>query len=251
MPPPDRRLGAEPAHHVSRPRDRRRRIPPTRDAACNHRGMCRRRRAATLAGMTTPVGKYAHRTGVFAALLVAVALLATGCSHSSSGPGVASVGSSSASGGSPREGGSSSSPSAVAYSACIRNHGVPNYPDPGSGGQVPKGDAQAFRVSASQLQAAQRACQHLYPATALAQCQRTGICSPAARQALLNRMRDFATCMRSHGISNWPDPTVDTQGRPGFRGPAADIPPGSPTDHAANDQCHHLLPPGVGVLGAP
>jgi hypothetical protein len=252
MSSPDRRLGAELAHHVSRPRSRRRRIPPTRDARYHHCGMCRRRRPATLAGMTTPVGKYVPGTGVFAALLVAaVALLATGCSHDSPGPGVASVGSSSASGGSPSGGGSSSSASAVAYSAFIRNHGVPNYPDPGSDGNPPKGDAQAFGVNASQLQAAQRACQDLYPVSSLAQCQGTGICSAAARQALLSRMRDFATCMRSHGISNWPDPTVDSQGHPGFRGPAADIPPGSPTDHAANDQCHHLLPPGVGVLGAP
>jgi hypothetical protein len=133
----------------------------------------------------------------------------------------------------------------------MRNHGVPNFPDPGTGGQLPKGDPHDFGVSSTQLQAAQHACQDLYPAASLAQCQGTGICSATARQALLSRMRDFAMCMRSHGISNWPDPTVDSQGRPGFSGPAADIPPGSPTDHAANDECHHLLPAGVGVLGAP
>jgi hypothetical protein len=189
--------------------------------------------------------------GVAVVWLVAVALFATSCSHSSSGRGVANVGSSTGSSGSPGAGGSTSSPSAVAYSACMRSHGVLNFPDPGSDGQVPKADAQNFGISASQLQAAQRACQDLYPATSLAQCQGTGICSPAARQALLSRMRDFANCMRAHGISNWPDPTVDSLGRLGFRGPGADVPPGSPTDHAANHECHHLLPPGVGVLGAP
>lgn len=180
--------------------------------------------------------------GVLVALLAPIVLLAVACSPS---------GSSGGSGGSPSAGGSSTSASAVAYSACMRNHGVPNYPDPGSNGQVSKGDAQRFGVSVSQLQAAQRACQEVYPASSLAQCQGTGACSLAARQALLGRMRDFATCMRSHGIANWPDPTVDSQGRPGFRGPAADIPPGSRTDHTANQICHHLLPPGVGVLGAP
>ena len=192
--------------------------------------------------MTTSWDTTTRRAGPLVALLAPIVLLAAACSGS---------GSSGGSGGSPSAGGSSTSASAVAYSACMRNQGVPNYPDPGSNGQIPKGDAQHFGVSASQLQAAQRACQDMYPASSLAQCQGTGACSPAARQALLGRMRDFATCMRSHGISNWPDPTVDSQGRPGFRGPAADIPPGSQTDHAANQICHHLLPPGVGVLGAP
>lgn len=175
-----------------------------------------------------------------AGAMVALVLLAAACGGSNA-PGVAG-------GSSP---GNSGPASAVAYSACMRHHRVPNYPDPGSNGNLPKDNAQAFGVSAAQLQAAHRACQHLYPASTLVQCQATGDCSPAARQALLSRMRDFATCMRAHGISNWPDPTVDSQGRPGFRGPGADVPPGSPTDHAANGQCHHLLPPGVGVLGAP
>ena len=52
---------------------------------------------------------------------------------------------------------------AVAYSACVRSHGVPNYPDPGSDGNLPKGSVQAFGVSNSQHQAAQRACRHLLP----------------------------------------------------------------------------------------
>jgi hypothetical protein len=51
----------------------------------------------------------------------------------------------------------------VAYSACMRSHGVPNFPDPDSNGQILKGDAQRFGVSTSQLQAAQQACQPLYP----------------------------------------------------------------------------------------
>lgn len=188
------------------------------------------------------------RAGMFAVGLAAVVLIAAGCSHSSSAPRVADIRPAAG-----RSGSASSSPpaNALAFSQCMRSHGVPNFPDPGSDAQVPKADPQNFGVSASRLQAAQRACQDLYPAAALAQCQGTGICSPAARQALLGRMRDFANCMRAHGISNWPDPSVDSQGRPGFRGPAADVPPGSPTDHAANEECHQLLPAGVGVLGAP
>jgi hypothetical protein len=62
--------------------------------------------------------------------------------------------------------GTASSPSAVAYSDCMRSHGVPNYPDPPSGGQAPKTSAQQLGVSSSQFSAAEQACQHLYPTAA-------------------------------------------------------------------------------------
>jgi hypothetical protein len=35
-------------------------------------------------------------------------------------------------------------------------------------------------------------------------------------QQMLTVGRKFAQCMRSHGVSNWPDPTLDSQGRPFF-----------------------------------
>ena len=123
--------------------------------------------------------------------------------------------------GSSNAGGSATSPSAVAYSACMRSHDVPNYPDPGSGGQLPKGDAEQFGVSNSQLQTARRACQHLYPSNGgsfqqLMLCENTGDCPQAVVQQALTEMRSFARCMRSHGVPNWPDPTIDSQGRPFF-----------------------------------
>jgi len=119
--------------------------------------------------------------------------------------------------------GSAASTSAVRYSHCIRSHGVPNYPDPdpGSGGGIPKGSAQHFGVSSSVFQAAQTACQHLLPATggsltasSLQQCYLAGDCPQALVQHALTAGREFARCMRSHGAPNWPDPTVDSQGRP-------------------------------------
>ena len=94
------------------------------------------------------------RTAVGIVAIAAVALLAA-CSASSP--------SSAGSGGSPNAGGSASSTSAVAYSGCMRAHGLPGYPDPTSGGEIPKTDAQELGVSSSELQAAQTACQHLYP----------------------------------------------------------------------------------------
>ncbi len=100
----------------------------------------------------------------------------------------------------------------------MRSHGVPDYPDPGSGGTLPKPGAQAFGVSSSQFSAAQRACQHLLPATgaSIQQCEMTGDCPQAVVQQALNVMRKYARCIRSHGVPNWPDPTIDSQGRPFF-----------------------------------
>jgi hypothetical protein len=36
-------------------------------------------------------------------------------------------------------------------------------------------------------------------------------------QRALSEGRTFAQCMRSHGVSNWPDPTIDSTGRPSFQ----------------------------------
>jgi len=142
----------------------------------------------------------------------ALAVLAAACN-----------GSPSLTGGSPTAGGSADPTSAVAYSHCVRGHGVPNYPDPGSGGTLPKVSAQQLGVSNSRLHTAQRACQHLLPATggaldanSLRQCELTGDCPQALVQQALNVGRIIARCMRSHGVANWPDPTTDSEGRPYF-----------------------------------
>jgi hypothetical protein len=154
------------------------------------------------------------RTAAAFIAAAALALLATACSGSPSSAG---------SGGSPHAGGSATSPSAVAYSACMRSHGTPNFPDPGSNGQVPKADPQLLGVSSSQLRVAQRTCQRLFPtnggtlsASSLRQCYESGVCPQALVQQARNAGLKFAQCMRSHGVPNWPDPTIDSQGRPLF-----------------------------------
>ena len=156
--------------------------------------------------------------GIYAALAT-LALLTVACSGSSFPRAFG--------GGSP---GNSGSASAVVYSACMRSHGVPEYPDPEPDGSLPKGNAQAFGVSDSRYQAALRACQHLLPGTdtafaaSLTQCLETGDCPPAVVQRALTEGRNFAQCMRSRGVPNWPDPTVDSVGRPSFQVTAAGIP---------------------------
>jgi hypothetical protein len=153
-------------------------------------------------------------TRTAAAVIAAVGLvLLAACSGSPSSAG---------SGTSPGAGGSATSPSAVGYSACMRSHGVPDFPDPGSGGAIPKADAQQLGVSSSQFSAAQQACQHLIPATSGSledqahQCMVSGVCPQALVQQMLTAQRQFALCMRSHGLPQFPDPTLDSQGRPVF-----------------------------------
>jgi hypothetical protein len=169
-----------------------------------------------------------------------LALLAAACSS----------GSPSSTGSSPGAGGSASSPSAVGYSRCMRSHGVPNFPDPGSGGQVPKADPQQLGVSTSQLQAAQRACQLLLPSIGgsfqeqAQQCYVAGDCSPAIVQQVLTQLRKLAQCMRSHGVPNWPDPTTDSQGRAYFNLSAQGI-LRSPQIDAKTHECEHVMHPDV------
>jgi hypothetical protein len=100
------------------------------------------------------------RTAAAVIAATAVALLAAACS----GAGRSSDGS----GGSPRAGASTNTPSAVAYSACMRFHGVPNFPDPDSKGMPGQADPQHLGVSSSRYQAAEQACQHLLPHRRLA-----------------------------------------------------------------------------------
>jgi hypothetical protein len=147
------------------------------------------------------------RTATAVIATAALVLLAAACSG---GPSSTGSGGSSA-------GGSAGSPSAIAYSACMRSQGVPNYPDPDSSGQLPKGDAQQFGVSTSQYQAAQQACQHLLPTGGSLhqqeyQCMQDSDCPPALVQQMLTADRKLAQCMRSHGVPNFPDPTTDSNG---------------------------------------
>lgn len=163
------------------------------------------------------------RCAVAATFVAAVILLAAACGSSGSP-------SSTGSGGSSSSGGSTNSPSsAVAFSGCMRSHGLTNFPDPGSDGTIPKESAQQLGVSSSQFDAAQRACQPSLPATGgsfdqqVQQCYLGGNCPPALVLHMLTVGRTFARCMRSHAVPNFPDPTLDSQGRPFFNVSAHDI----------------------------
>jgi hypothetical protein len=178
------------------------------------------------------------------AVIVTTILFLAGCSGSGSGGGL-------------NAGGSANSSSAVGYSVCVRSRGVPNFPDPDSNGQLPKPDAHHLGVSSSQLQEAQRACQHLLPNTggainadSIQQCMMADDCPQSVVQQVRTEELGFARCMRSHGVPNWPDPIIDPQGRPVFAISISKdgFDPYSSQIWAKGNECSHLMP---GLPGLP
>src|ERR1700756_5043965 len=88
----------------------------------------------------------------------------------------------------------------VAYSGCMRSHGVPNFPDPTTNEGIPKDKSP---VGSPQFNAASNDCKRLMPASGLgpqttAQPTRTRLAAALA----------FARCMRDRGFPKFPDPTV-------------------------------------------
>jgi hypothetical protein len=175
-----------------------------------------------------------RRGRVFAAVLAPIVLLVAACTSNAAGPGVASVGSSSAGGSSSPSNSASNGP--LAFSQCMRSHGLANYPDPDSNGSIPKETPQQLGVSDSQYHTAQTACGQLLPNSD------QGGLSQAQIQQAWNGTRNFAQCMRSHGVANWPDPADDGEGSPVFY-LQHKIDPNAPQIVTKIHACQQLIPP--------
>ncbi len=134
----------------------------------------------------------------------------------------------------------------LAYAACMRSHGVANFPDPAGSGGIPKeGVIQAERaVSNSQVLAAQNACRDLLPAGGSLSGQAVQRVDAAQQQDYLK----VAACMRSHGISSFPDPTFP-DGSVNFRLPSS-VDPGSSQFTRARQMCQKLIPAGLPYSGS-
>lgn len=131
-------------------------------------------------------------------MLMAVAALVAACagggSHAAAPPSQS---------GTPTQNGSSTSPSAVQDGillvSCIRAHGVPDLPDSAvstATGQVEL-HVPAYLKSEARFQSALQACQKYLPGGGTAAKQQR----PSIQQEV-----NYAHCMRSHGITNFPDP---------------------------------------------
>lgn len=130
----------------------------------------------------------------FAAVACAAALAACGSS------GQSSTGSASAGGG---------ASAGIKFADCMRSHGVPNFPDPGSGGGIQISSSSGINPASPAFQSAQNACGKLLPGGGPGGAQ----ASKSQKLAMLK----MSECMRAHGLSTFPDPT-STAPTPG--GPA-------------------------------
>jgi len=157
------------------------------------------------------------RAGVLATGIAGIAVLAAACGGGSAG--------SAGSAGSP---GRSNLQIAIDYAKCMRAHGAPNWPDPNSQGQFlkTKTNAADFQAPASTYEA----CVHLLP--------NGGELTTAQQQMVTPLMLKLAGCMRSHGITNFPDPTVNAQG---ISVDPHGLDTSSPQFHAAQQVCRKYM----------
>jgi hypothetical protein len=117
---------------------------------------------------------------------------------------------------------------------------VPNFPDSNSSGVWPKSQVE-LAAGNPRFQTATQTCGHLLPDGG------PGVApSPAVVQLIRSDMLEFARCMRSHGVPNWPDPTLD-RGRAIFNPEAVEINPNSPRISTKMHECERVFPASLGI----
>jgi hypothetical protein len=140
-------------------------------------------------------------------LAVSAAIVIAGCGGSStttstrsttSGASSRSISADATAGGS-SPGSASLQADTLRFSKCMRSHGVTNFPDPSSDGQLTiKGTG--INIHTPAFSNAQNACQSLMPAGATP--------GPSGQKSDVSAAQGLALakCMRAHGVSNFPDP---------------------------------------------
>jgi hypothetical protein len=142
---------------------------------------------------------FSRRAGLALVAAVVVAVIGAGCGgHVPSSASVSGAAAAAAKGG-PGE-------AAFRFSACMRTHGVSNFPDPKvktSAGSTSVAIAINPSISGQPaFKSAQKACRHILGKPGSAGAERN---SPARVRALIA----FARCLRSHGFPNFPDPNAN------------------------------------------
>jgi hypothetical protein len=94
---------------------------------------------------------------------------------------------------------------AFKFAACMRNHGVTNFPDPTV---TNNGNHQAIAIkvvgpNGPAFKTASKDCQGILPAPSKADLAAEAAAQQAHKQDLLS----FARCMRGRGVNGFPDPT--------------------------------------------
>ena len=123
------------------------------------------------------------------------------------------------------------------FAECLRSNGLPDFPDPSSNGTFHITSSSGAVPGSPQLQAAQKACRKFTPNGGAPP-------SPAQQAKMLAQSLQYAECMRSRGITDFPDPQ-SSNGRVGFSitaSPGSDLNPNNPQFQTAQTACEKLLP---------
>ena len=193
-----------------------------------------------------------------AVCVTSASVLLAACGSSSSTPGVAHIGTTSAAssasgsgGGTPESGESGESRAGaqqkmVRFAQCMRTHGEPEFPEPVEGGiRIQNQNGHGPNPESSQFKAAEKACSKYAPSKVAP--------SPAQLKAHEEQALKFSECMRHHGVPNFPDPNFSAGStRVTLKlGKSSGIEPGSPQFQAAQRACQSVLPLGKGSRGVP
>jgi hypothetical protein len=134
---------------------------------------------------------------------------------------------------------------ALAYSKCMRSHGVSTFPDPkqDSQGHIRVQPPQGLDPNSATFQAAEQACQSLNPQT------NTG--EVAGGHALdASKVSKWAKCIRAHGLPNFQDPQVNGNSLIIDAKAAGISGPDDPKFAKAAQACYSIRPGGMlGFMG--
>src|SRR5579859_728386 len=118
------------------------------------------------------------------------------------------------------------------FSACMRKHGVTNFPDPNGQGVITIHSGMGIDPGSPAFGSARTACEKLLP--------NGGRPTPAQIAQRQQQMLAFSACMRAHGLKDFPDPSnggLRIQVHPG-----SDLDPNNPTFQKAQQACQRYRP---------
>jgi hypothetical protein len=118
------------------------------------------------------------------------------------------------------------------FSACMRKHGVPNFPDPNGQGLITIKSGEGIDPGSPAFRSARTICDKLLP--------NGGQPTPAQIAQQQQKLLAFSACMRAHGVKDFPDPSnggLQIQVHPG-----SGLDSGNPTFQKAQRACRGNLP---------
>ena len=117
---------------------------------------------------------------------------------------------------------------AILYAQCMRDNGVPDFPDPGPSGHFAL-DHDEFDRDDPDFRAAMEACRDLAPGDEYL---------IFGDPIYVEQMLEFSQCMRDNGLLDFPDPDAEGRLRLGHEAQ------GDPKFRAALEACRDQLPGG-------